>query len=67
MLMNFFIHYMDVITSEKTVIVLAVSRLPNLKKQQLKRSGHHVYIKLTAYKRKQVCCCYVFLQTTKLA
>lgn len=58
---------MDVVTSEKTVMLLAVSRLPNLKEQQQKRSGHHVYVNLNAYKRKQVCCHYVFLQTTKLA
>jgi len=37
MFMNFFIHYMDVINSEKRVMFLAVSRLPNSKQQQQKK------------------------------
>lgn len=35
--MNFLIHYMDVITSEKTIMLLAVYRLSNFKKTTAKK------------------------------
>lgn len=48
------------------LMVLAVSGLLHLEQQQ-KPNRHHFYMNLNAYKRKQDCCCYVFLQTAKLA
>lgn len=41
--MNFFIHYMDVITSEKTIMLLAVYRLSNFKKNNSKKEVNTMF------------------------